>query len=155
MNYFKRFNNEFDKLLDVLDAFSLVASWRRESFPVRLIISPNASPESQMSLLGTDDGRSISPDARIVYTFGVADVDDVSVSFSDKITLPDHVVKDIGNKAKKLYALYTQGYFAALNKDNPDAPEVEIEGNLDAGDDESSETDKFDGFYEKGPEPAE
>ena len=147
MNYFKDYNETKEKLDNLIADFGLVASWRTETDPIRLILSPDASPEAQMSLLSVDDGRSATtPNARLCLTF---ELDNINVQIEGRLNLPQSVMNKIMCYAKKMHHFWLHGHFAASmarsdhriqmgsNTSEDSADDQELKGNGD-----------FDEFYQ-------
>lgn len=149
MNYFAPFKSVKNKLDELLAGYMLVATWRELDYPLKLVISPDASPEAQMSLLGDEEG-SISPNARLCYTFSL---DDINVELDGRLAVPESLMSKIMGYAKKMHHLWLEGFFAAVK--NGDYEDLESLDDGDSGEPDeaytSGENNDFDEFYSDEP----
>lgn len=145
MSYFEPFEKVLEKMLDKLAEYGLVATWQHQKFPLTLVVSPNASPESQVNLLGADSEGAMSPDARLRYIFGV---DHVDVQMDGRISLPDSVINEIKSCAKKMHYLWLQGYHANIKIGVTDPQAFEF----DESSERSTHDETFTEFFDETPE---
>lgn len=144
MNYMKTYNHLADKLGGVLTEHGLVYTFRTNSYPMTLIISPDASPEAQMAMFDTGNDNATSSDARLIFTFPV---DEIGIRVQGRLVMSDALMSKVKGLAKKMHKAYCEGFLAcAIERDGGD----DLLDDLDDGEDidEEDEDATFDEFYE-------
>ena len=133
MGFFDKFNEQNNKLGNVLEENGLLHTFSTKSYPLTLTISQNQAPEAQMALYEQGNGDISSSDAKLVLTFPVGEI---GVRVYGRLIISDTLMGKIKNHGKKMRDLYLQGYYATQMKERGPSPvdtETEDEEEQDAG----------------------
>lgn len=119
MGYFDKFNEQSNKLANILEENGLLHTFKTKSYPLTLTVSQNQAPEAQMALYEQDKGDISSSDAKLVLTFPVGEI---GVRVYGRLCISDTLMGKIKNHGKKMRDLYLQGYYAAQMKERGPSP---------------------------------
>lgn len=109
MKLYDVFNAELSKLEQLLADNDMVCTFHGSSYPATLTISPDTSPEAQMSLFTVSDDGATSRDARLTFTFPVGEI---GMKIEGRLIMPDALMNKIKGAAKKIHKAYVEGFFA-------------------------------------------
>lgn len=163
-NYFADFNIADAKLVELLNDNQLVRRFNPDRYPITLTISPDVSPEAQMTMYSMAEDGASSRDAKLVFSFPVGEI---GIRIVGRLIMSDALMNKIKGLAKKMHYLYLQGQFAMLSEnmtfprvvpleDEEDEPEdcEDDAADVDGGT-EPDEPDEFGEFFDDDGEPEE
>lgn len=120
-NYFADFNSIDDKLVELLNDNQLVRRFNPDHYPITLTISPDISPEAQMTMYSMAEDGASSRDAKLVFSFPVGEI---GIRIVGRLIISDALMNKIKGLAKKMHYLYLQAQFAMLNEQGVAFPRV-------------------------------
>ena len=120
-NYFTDFNIIDGKLVELLEDHQLIRKFNTDSYPITLTITPNTSPEAQMTMYSMAEDGASSRDAKLVFSFPVGEI---GIRIVGRLIMSDALMNKIKGLAKKMHYLYLQAQFAMLNEQGVAFPRV-------------------------------
>lgn len=155
-NYFADFNSIDDKLVELLDDNQLVRKFNTDGYPITLTITPNVSPEAQMTMFAMAEDGASSRDAKLVFSFPVGEI---GIRIVGRLIMSDALMNKIKGLAKKMHYLYLQAQFAMLNEQGVAFPRVtplnDEEDEPEDREDTAADADEFGEFFDDDGEPEE
>lgn len=119
MGFFDKYNEQKNKLDNILEENYLLCTFNTKSYPLTLTVVPNQTPDAQMALYETEKDGVSSQDARLVLTFPVGEV---GIRIYGRLIISDNLMNKIKNNGKKMRDLYLQGYYATQMKERGPSP---------------------------------
>lgn len=148
-NYFADFNSIDSKLVELLDDNQLVRKFNTDGYPITLTITPNVSPEAQMTMFATAEDGASSRDAKLVFSFPVGEI---GIRIVGRLIMSDALMNKIKGLAKKMHYLYLQAQFAMLNEQGVAFPRVtplnDEEDEPENCEDAAADADEFGEFFD-------
>lgn len=147
-NYFSDFNAIDNKLVKLLDEHQLIRRFNTDTYPITLTISPNISPEAQMTMYSVAEDGASSRDAKLVISFPVGDI---GLKTFGRLVITDKLMSKIKGLGKTMHYLFLQGFFAMQSGQAVFPRVVPLEP--DAEEDADADPDEFAGFFDEDGEP--
>ena len=119
MKCYEVYEAELRKLEQLLADNDMVCTFHGSSYPAMLTISPDTSPEAQMSLFTVSDDGATSRDARLTFTFPVGEI---GMKIAGRLIISDALMNKIKGAAKKIHKAYVEGFFAYRMVNAPTQP---------------------------------
>ena len=110
-NYFADFNSIDNKLVELLEDHQLIRKFNTDSYPITLTISPNVSPEAQMTMYSMAEDGASSRDSKLIFTFPVGEI---GIRIIGRLIMSDDLMNKIKGLAKKMHSFYCQAFFAMM-----------------------------------------
>ena len=152
-NYFTDFNVIDDKLVKLLNEHQLVRSFNTDTYPITLTISPDISPEAQMTMYSVAEDGASSRDSKLIFSFPVGDI---GVKVSGRLVITDKLLGKIKGLGKTLHYLFLQAHFAMMAEQRvfPRVQALEPEEDAEESDEPVDDgQDEFADFFSEDGEP--
>ena len=119
MTELAKYESFYKKLEGICDENGLVFSFKKEQYPIRLTIKPNAGVEEQLAMLEMADEKAyMSPDAYL--SFAMED-GDLSWKTAENFAISDTLFSKLKNLYKNMHQCWTQHFFRYLIENGLDS----------------------------------